>query len=561
MNIQPTNTSIKSFFFRRRWFYFLIAILLTIGIFFRFYNLDKKVYSIDESATSLRISGYNLDELENDFFDGKILSVKDIYKYQRLNTKKEIADTVQSLARDEPQLPPLYYTLLGFWTRRLGDSITDIRVFSSVMSLLGFPLFYWLCLELFNLPVAGLIGISLIAVSPFYVLYAQEARMYSLWWVTLLLANVAFIRAIKSQKINNWLFYSFSLALSLFTHFWSLLIVACHAFYIVITQGIRSKNNLIYYGLSCLIAIVVFAVWILTIFSNLTTVQQQTSWSNLIVPWWQLLGSWLINVSLVFVDIPSRILWKTPPGAYRLLDIALGAVILPLTAILIGYSVYFLCRTTPKKIWLFVVITILLPIILLTLPDLILGGIRSVSARYQIPVFIGIQLSISYLLARKIFSVKIWQQKFWRFVWIVLISSGLISCGISSQYNFWWNKFHSPDNFAIARIVNQAKNPLVISDNEPKSVLVSSMYYEILSLSHVLSPSVKLLLFPEMTPSTPIPKIPSDFSDVFLLSPSTNLRERIAKEQDFTIKPVYDGSDVTLWRNQHSLWKLKKKTS
>lgn len=36
----------------------LILIVLIIGIFFRFYNIDKKVYWNDESYTSLMISGY-----------------------------------------------------------------------------------------------------------------------------------------------------------------------------------------------------------------------------------------------------------------------------------------------------------------------------------------------------------------------------------------------------------------------------------------------------------------------------------------------------------------------
>lgn len=38
---------------------------------------------------------------------------------------------------------------------------------------------------------------ALIAVSPFHVLYAQEAREYSLWTVTILLSSAALLRAMR----------------------------------------------------------------------------------------------------------------------------------------------------------------------------------------------------------------------------------------------------------------------------------------------------------------------------------------------------------------------------
>ncbi len=41
---------------------FLIVMLLMVGIFFRFFNLDRKVYWHDETFTSLRISGYTVIE-------------------------------------------------------------------------------------------------------------------------------------------------------------------------------------------------------------------------------------------------------------------------------------------------------------------------------------------------------------------------------------------------------------------------------------------------------------------------------------------------------------------
>jgi uncharacterized membrane protein len=50
-----------------------------MGIFFRFANLEKKVYWIDEGYTSGRISGYRESEFLQELGDGKIKQIK-VYK-------------------------------------------------------------------------------------------------------------------------------------------------------------------------------------------------------------------------------------------------------------------------------------------------------------------------------------------------------------------------------------------------------------------------------------------------------------------------------------------------
>src|SRR5438552_641811 len=60
----------------------LITILLVLGLFFRFANLDKKVYWLDEILTSFRISGYSAQELKKDLLGRPEITVQDIQKYQ-----------------------------------------------------------------------------------------------------------------------------------------------------------------------------------------------------------------------------------------------------------------------------------------------------------------------------------------------------------------------------------------------------------------------------------------------------------------------------------------------
>lgn len=83
----------------------------------------------------------------------------------------------------------MYFVMVKQWVQWFGNSITITRSFSALVSLLAFPLIYLLCQELFNSSVIGWIAVSLLAVSPLHILYAQEARSYSLWTVTILLSS------------------------------------------------------------------------------------------------------------------------------------------------------------------------------------------------------------------------------------------------------------------------------------------------------------------------------------------------------------------------------------
>jgi uncharacterized membrane protein len=163
----------------------IIAILLILGVFFRFVNLDRKVYWYDETFTSLRTSGYTEIEVIKDFLSPQIRRIEEVQKYQHLNSEKTLSDTIKSLATEDSQHPPIYYVLARFWAQLFGDSVILMRILPALISLLVFPCIYWLCLELFESSLTGWFAVGLMAISPLQVLYAQEAREYSLWIVTI----------------------------------------------------------------------------------------------------------------------------------------------------------------------------------------------------------------------------------------------------------------------------------------------------------------------------------------------------------------------------------------
>lgn len=205
VQIQPLNRISKVLKF------FCICILV-MGIFVRFNGLDKKIYWLDEVATSFRIAGSTISSVTQQLYTGEILSVSDLQDFQRPHPEKSWLSTIESLIADDAQHPPLYFVIIRFWAEFIGHSPALIRILSVLLSLLIFPCFYWLCLELFNSEIFGWIAISSTSFSLLHLIYAQEAREYSLWIVTILFASAAFLKFVRTKTKLDCSIYTASTA-------------------------------------------------------------------------------------------------------------------------------------------------------------------------------------------------------------------------------------------------------------------------------------------------------------------------------------------------------------
>ncbi|MEH2049527.1 glycosyltransferase family 39 protein [Nostoc sp.] len=261
------------------WLKALVIFILTLGIFFRFINLDKKIYWGDETFTSLRLSGYTTKEVNSQLFDGRIVTIEDIQKYQRTNSQKDFTDTIKGLALEEPQLPPLYFLIARFWVKLFGNSIAVTRSISALISLLIFPCTYWLCLELFGSSLVGWIAMAIMAVSPFNVLYAQEARPYSLWAVTIVLSSASFLRTLRLKTKLSWLLYGITITLGLYTYLLTILVAIGNGLYVLIIERFRFTKAVIAYILASLLAILAFLPWILAIIVNFNSFRETSKWA------------------------------------------------------------------------------------------------------------------------------------------------------------------------------------------------------------------------------------------------------------------------------------------
>ena len=499
----------------------LLAIILVLGIFFRLVNLDKKAYWQDETATSLRIAGYTKLEFVQQAFNGQPITVKDLQqKYQSLNSEKSLLDTVKALT-GRPEHPPLYYLMARFWAQLFGSSVAVMRSLPALMSLLAFPCIYWLCLELFQSPLVGAIAVALIAVSPIHILYAQEAREYSLWIVAILLSSASLLWAMRVKSVRSWGVYAATIALGLYSHLFFGLVALGQGIYVVALAGFKLSKTVIAYLLALLAGLLTFLPWlwvIITYFIYSINRDRVMSPVSKEITLSLLLGKWFRNLNRVFHDA----------------DLGSFNIILVILAL---YSIYFVCRHSPKRIWLFILTLVGVTALTLGLPDLILGGQRSVRTRYFLPCYLGIELAVAYLLAtQSSTSVKIWQQKLWQIVTLLLISIGVVSGAISSQAEVWWNKNisvtqHYPE---ISQLINQTEEPLLISDGSPTNIL---------TISYFLKPNVKLQLVKQAN----VPNLSNNSTEVFLFDPSETLLKEF-KEKNYKINYLVDQKRAKLWK-------------
>ncbi len=128
--------------------------------------------------------------------------------------------------------PPLYYALLSGWMRLFGSTESAVRGLSALASFLTVPLLY-----VFSRQVAGgevaLTAAALLAGSAFATVAGQEARMYALQGLLVLVSWSALCLTLRNRKIWSWVAYVLSSALMVHTHYLGFLVLGSQVLYVI----------------------------------------------------------------------------------------------------------------------------------------------------------------------------------------------------------------------------------------------------------------------------------------------------------------------------------------
>jgi uncharacterized membrane protein len=548
---------------------FFLTTLLVLGVFFRFANLDYKVYWHDEAYTSMRAAGFTRQEIDQELFTNQIIPAQELQKFQRIKPGSTAADTIHSLAEEDPQHPPLYFLMARFWMQTFGSSLSASRALPALLSLLALPLMYGLAVELFGSRLAAIFATALLALSPFDVLFAQTARQYSLLTVIVIGNSFLLLRALRLQSWHNWLFYSLGSAIGFYTQPMYGLTTVAHAAYVLLLSvpfgspkpklldwkgWWKQSHHFWKYLLAVAGGLLLYSPWLVVLKANYQRFSATTDWTRVTVDLLYLVKLWILSLTCPFLDLDFGFdsVWTY---LLRLLVVAL-----------MGMAIYIVCRQTPPTTWLFILATIFVPFLLLVLPDLLVGGKRSTVSRYLISCYPGLQLAVAYLLANKVL-VGQW---LWRGVTVLLLTGSIASCTVSAFSDTWWDKDLSYFNAEVIRQINAntrrsndgsdantshttsanraiesrqkshgQNSPLVLSDIGDDFTNTG----DLISLSYRLNDNVQLLLLRQ----PPNLELVQGYSKAFVFRPSSSLWKAF-KEKQIRLEKVFEPG--RLWQIQ-----------
>lgn len=212
--------------------YFLLSIWILIGTILR-YN-----FWADKPADSIEIStlGYSLGHNFLDIPLDKVITWQQLLSPLRFDATTPYSDVIHNLMTESTH-PPLYFLLTHFWLKIFTQdgeivSLAVGRSLSALFGVLAIPAIFALGCFAFRSQIVGQIAAALMAVSPYGIYIAQEARHYTLT-ILWIMASLAFliqaIRYIQQQKILPlWLgcFWVIVNSLGIATHYFFALTLA-----------------------------------------------------------------------------------------------------------------------------------------------------------------------------------------------------------------------------------------------------------------------------------------------------------------------------------------------
>ena len=212
--------------------------------------------------------------------------------------------------------PLLYYTLLWGWMSILGESPGAVRGLSVLAGLGVVALAYLLGRSLFDEDF-GLLAGGMVALAPFQIHYAQEARMYALMTFWLLGAAYALWRGMRTRLWGWWLAFMLCAALAQYTHNLSAFVLLPLALTPLLARDWRSLRAVSFSGVGALL----------------------------------LYTPWLTRLPAQFAKIQDNF-WLSPPSPARLVTTLLSFITnLPLPGMWLGVGLFITLMLTALGGW------------------------------------------------------------------------------------------------------------------------------------------------------------------------------------------------------------------
>lgn len=449
----------------KNYLYFFIFLILTV-FSVSFYSLGKKEFWKDESATLIYATGHSLAEIRTFLKTQNYSSAEKLLSFSKSESGDAKAFLLSNhLIQEDVQHPPLYYWLLSKWVHVFGDSVFSARALSVLFGLLGVFSFLYLSAYLFSdinhEPINYFLPALIFAVSPYFFVFAQEAREYSLFCLLMTSSTLALCK-------KRWILYAILLTLCFYTSLFALEILVAQTCFVFAKSDFKKDRKIFFL---CLLSVFVFcAPWFWQLLQANQSLTDRLSWMNEPVPAMTYLMTVIGFLPRAFFDIHLTLTSDLP-------KILIGSFLsLIVLAILFFSFIKLLKDRRPSS---YFVIGLLLSSLFLTIGlDLLHGGgRRALSGRYWMGTMVALELMLSYFLILKSDNIK-------KYIFAFLIMLGLGSILWNSQQNSWWNKGALGNTWSISEKINSTLGAIVFADSPE----------ELMSIARYLKPETSVQL-------------------------------------------------------------------
>ena len=147
--------------------------------------------------------------------------------------------------------PPLYYFALKIWSTIFGSTDFGMRFMSVFFGAVAI-VFAWQWLKRKFGTKAALLATLLMTISPMFIRYGQEMRMYTLAAAIIFSATYILQLAIDTKQRKYWIIYGVLISLGMWTHYFTALMWLAHLAYLIYIyhKKIFQKNIILSYAVA-----------------------------------------------------------------------------------------------------------------------------------------------------------------------------------------------------------------------------------------------------------------------------------------------------------------------
>ncbi len=215
--------------------------------------------------------------------------------------------------------PPLYYSLLYPWMMAVGEGEFAVRFLSLIFGLLSLPLVFILGRNLLS-PEVGLVGAFMMAVNPFQIWFAQDARMYILSLTLTLASMLLFLKALKGERGYLWAAYTLVTILSLYSHYYGAFVLLAQGLFFLLWWP-RHREMVAPWLLSQVVIGAALLPWLYLAFPNIVAYGGTGESVGFLTMVWRVLGAFSLGLtvegwvrlllSACFLPLLALGLWST----------------------------------------------------------------------------------------------------------------------------------------------------------------------------------------------------------------------------------------------------------